>query len=51
VIIEQNGQLIKATKTSQIKAADATSGHIVQINGTDIIVYPHIVRRTTNLPD
>ena len=51
VIIEENGQLIKATTSSQINAPDATAGHIIQINGTEMIVYPRIVRNVTETED
>ena len=50
VIIESGGQLIKATASSDIEAPDATVGHIVVINGAEMIVYPHMERRPTGQP-
>jgi len=38
VIIEQNGELIKADNSSNINAADAISGYIVIINNTEMII-------------
>ena len=50
VIIESGGQLVKATTSSDIKAPDATVGHIVVINGVEMIVYPRMERRPTGQP-
>ena len=50
VIIESGGQLVKATSSSDIEAPDATVGHIVVINGAEMIVYPHMERRPTGQP-
>lgn len=50
VIIEQNGQLIQATTSSQIQTSNATIGYIIQINDIEMIVYPQTLRYTTNLP-
>ena len=50
VIIESDGQLVKATTSSDIKAPDATVGHIVVINGVEMIVYPRMERRPTGQP-
>ena len=51
VIIESGGQLIKATTSSEINAPDATVGHIVTINGAEMIVYPRMERRSSNPGD
>ena len=48
VIIENNGQLVKATTSSQINAPNATVGHIVTINGSEMIIYPRMMRRSKN---
>lgn len=50
VIIENGGQLVKATASSDINAPDATIGHIVVINGAEMIVYPRMERRPTGQP-
>lgn len=50
VIIESGGQLVKATTSSDIEAPDATVGHIVVINGAEMIVYPRMERRPTGQP-
>lgn len=50
VIIESGGQLVKATTSSDIKAPDATVGHIVVINGVEMIVYPRMERQPTGQP-
>lgn len=50
VIIESGGQLVKATTSSEINAPDATVGHIVVINGAEMIVYPRMARRPTEQP-
>lgn len=50
VIIESGGQLVKATASSDIEAPDATVGHIVVINGAEMIVYPRMERRPTGQP-
>ena len=47
VIIEENGQLIKATTASQINAQNATVGYIVIINGTEMIIHPAMERRSS----
>lgn len=50
VIIESGGQLVKATTSSDIEAPDATVGHIVVINGAEMIVYPRMERRPIGQP-
>ena len=50
VIIEENGQLIKADTSSNINAADATIGYIVIINDTEMIVYPRMERYPSGNP-
>ena len=42
--------MVKATSSSDIEAPDATVGHIVVINGAEMIVYPHMERRPTGQP-
>ena len=48
VIIEQNGELIKATSSSQFNASDAVLGYIVIINGIEMVVYSRMERRSKN---
>ncbi len=50
VIIESGGQLVKATTSSDITVSNATVGHIVVINGQEMIVYPRIERTPTGQP-
>lgn len=50
VIIEDGGELVQADADSSITAADATVGHIIIVNGTEMIVYPRIERRPTGDP-
>lgn len=50
VIIESGGSLVKATTSSTINAPDATVGHIIIVNGTEMIVYPRMERRPTGQP-
>ena len=45
VIIEENGELKKAETTDTIIASNATVGHIVQINGIKMIIYPKLIRQ------
>lgn len=42
--------MVKATASSDIEAPDATVGHIVVINGAEMIVYPRMERRPTGQP-
>lgn len=42
--------MVKATTSSDIEAPDATVGHIVEINGAEMIVYPRMERRPTGQP-
>ena len=51
LIIESNGDLIKADKDSNIDISKATVGYIAEINGIEIIIHPKIIRRTTNAVD
>ena len=46
VIIEQNGELIKATTASEINAEDAISGYIVILNNTEMIIRSAQERRS-----
>lgn len=46
IIIEQNGELIKATTSSQINAANAISGYIVVINNKEMIIRSTQQRRS-----
>ena len=46
VIIEQNGELVKATTSSQINAANAISGYIVVINNKEMIIRSTQQRRS-----
>ena len=50
VIIESDGQLVKATASSDIEAPNATVGYIVIINGAEMIVYPRMERQPTGQP-
>lgn len=45
VIIEQNNTITKATNQTTFNPSNATIGHIVTINGVNIIVYPKLMRR------
>lgn len=49
VIIEQNGKLKKGDNNKNT-IGDAFYGHIININGNEIIVYPRIQRRVTFSP-
>ena len=50
VIIEQNGKLLKKEDNNKNNFENLFYGHIVNINGNEIIIYPRIQRRTTFTP-
>ena len=47
VIVDGANGLVKATKSSSILSSNSTSGHIVTINNTEMVIYPRINRRST----
>ena len=47
VIVDGANGLVKATKNSSILSGNSTSGHIVTINNTEMVIYPRINRRST----
>ena len=50
IIIEQNGKLLKKEDNNKNNSETSFYGHIININGNEIIIYPRMQRRTTFTP-